>query len=586
MAENKDKGLETYLNKVAEIFNEHKREFDENLASAETGVIEPVGVYEEHHDESVEEFAAMLDEVATDDVNTNAFEFQQSEGNIADPVSYDGIDALYNVDDEPRYADTQVFASDYYVNGTGLDFDPSYGMSEQASDSTSVIAEIIDEDSDNVEDFIEAEIIESMDADADFIDDDMLDDLEDDFEFNDDEFALLLDEEERELDAQIDKLGKLVSDASEFQEQADLDSSVSDSDSGENVEACYPIENEEAVFDVEAEVIDVMPEGIAQAPTLADEMALGEPVDSDYASELEHEENVETADGIVIDESEEAPSTEQAAYDTVPSDVDAADSTESETSASCDNGETEDVAEEQREDESPSHGEQPPTQSAEPSEDSEDSSEADSEAEDGDDFETEEIVPEDVIKDAEEVLGEDLTALAETIDNDTFDPEIASAQAIMSARTFCDDMHYLPGEEEVKVSGLGDADQAYTFAKIPAIYDARGQEICLGDEMAYRNDFYEIGPVIGIGEDCFFTLSLSTDTRKDSYGEREKAQWFLYEKDGTPREFYHYNPDTLERLGALIYNTDYDMDELVSRFRLFASKERRLHEEKRNFGDR
>lgn len=708
MADSKDKGLESYLNKVAEIFNEHKHELEDDFAEAETEVIEPVSfdeaedLYAGYSSESLEDFAAQLDEVAVDGDELVA----GGSESVDEPAdAYDGIAALYDVDDAPYGEEDAVLSGNYYMTQTGLDFDPSYGAAiqdgnpqrEGYDECDAVLAEAHDLLSgDSAVSFIEEEFSEEdldammdspvrisgepliaevafgveeeiadggelasqgeivgsaedaedvieepvMEADIELIDDDgFLDEFDDefdeDFDFADDEFDLLF-EEERELDAQLDKLGELVSNTAEPIEPIadDINALVADDEEGtSDFEQPY-------LFDPEAETVDVEPEGITQAPTLADEVTLGEPIEEDYASELEYgEEDIsvevepDSPEPISLEEAEaegESVLVEATAEEdielVIEDDVEIGEVIEN---VIVEESEEEDVAPDSElvideDDVEEVAGEVEPedelivehvAEEGTPEAIEELASEVEAEAEveseiaanEGEADEPElpdeakptpvpvadddlmggAIVPEDVLKDAEEALGEDLTALAETIDNDTFDPEIASAQAIMSTRTFCDDMHYFPEEDEVKVSGLGDADQAYTYAKIPAIYDARGQEICLGDEMAYRNDFYEIGPVIGIGEDCFFTMSLSTDTRKkDSYGEREKAQWFLHEKDGTPREFYHYNPDSIERINALIYNTDYDMDELVSRFRLFASKERRLQDEKRNFSDR
>lgn len=177
-------------------------------------------------------------------------------------------------------------------------------------------------------------------------------------------------------------------------------------------------------------------------------------------------------------------------------------------------------------------------------------------------------------READELLGEELVAFAENslvVDED-------------DEHGLCHDDAWGGGENEEivsdeMISGIGESSYDVTWSKIPAIYDIRGQEICLGDEMAYRNDYRGIGPVIGIGKDCFFTLTISTSTgrepAKNSLGEVERQQWDLYDANGEKREFYHYNPDTIDRLSALIYDEDYEIDELIDRFRQYVAKERR-----------
>lgn len=177
-------------------------------------------------------------------------------------------------------------------------------------------------------------------------------------------------------------------------------------------------------------------------------------------------------------------------------------------------------------------------------------------------------------READELLGEELVAFAENslvVDED-------------DEHGLCHDDAWGSGENEEivsdeMISGIGESSYDVTWSKIPAIYDIRGQEICLGDEMAYRNDYRGIGPVIGIGKDCFFTLTISTSTgrepAKNSLGEVERQQWDLYDANGEKREFYHYNPDTIDRLSALIYDEDYEIDELIDRFRQYVAKERR-----------
>lgn len=187
------------------------------------------------------------------------------------------------------------------------------------------------------------------------------------------------------------------------------------------------------------------------------------------------------------------------------------------------------------------------------------------------------IEHEEYLRETDELLGEELIAIVESEDYE-IDPDIASNHARNSMsedKTEEDDEELIPHD---MISGIGESSYDITWSKIPAIYDARGMEICLGDEMAYRNDYRGIGPVIGIGKDCFFTLAMSTATGnapKNALGEVERQQWDLLDSDGNKREFYHYNPDTIERLTALIYNEDYDIDDLLDRFRQFISKERR-----------
>lgn len=177
-------------------------------------------------------------------------------------------------------------------------------------------------------------------------------------------------------------------------------------------------------------------------------------------------------------------------------------------------------------------------------------------------------------READELLGEELVAFAENslvVDED-------------DEHGLHHDDAWDGGENEEivsdeMISGIGESSYDVTWSKIPAIYDIRGQEICLGDEMAYRNDYRGIGPVIGIGKDCFFTLTISTSTgrepAKNSLGEVERQQWDLYDANGEKREFYHYNPDTIDKLSALIYDEDYEIDELIDRFRQYVAKERR-----------
>lgn len=176
-------------------------------------------------------------------------------------------------------------------------------------------------------------------------------------------------------------------------------------------------------------------------------------------------------------------------------------------------------------------------------------------------------------READELLGEELVAFAENslvVDED-------------DEHGLCHDDAWGGENEEIvsdeMISGIGESSYDVTWSRIPAIYDIRGQEICLGDEMAYRNDYRGIGPVIGIGRDCFFTLTISTSTgrepAKNSLGEVERQQWDLYDANGEKREFYHYNPDTIDRLSALIYDEDYEIDELIDRFRQYVAKERR-----------
>lgn len=170
-----------------------------------------------------------------------------------------------------------------------------------------------------------------------------------------------------------------------------------------------------------------------------------------------------------------------------------------------------------------------------------------------------------LMQEAETALGEEIVMLVEedhdyAMDEDVPIDDILEDEAI----------EIIPQKAE---SGIGEAYNDVTWSKIPAIYDIRGQEICLGDEMAYRNDYRSIGPVIGIGKDCFFTLT--TGMRTNVLGENEIQQWKLHNAQGEKREFYHYNPDSIEKLTALVYDEDYEFDELIDRFRLFISKERK-----------
>lgn len=110
------------------------------------------------------------------------------------------------------------------------------------------------------------------------------------------------------------------------------------------------------------------------------------------------------------------------------------------------------------------------------------------------------------------------------------------------------------------------------YAKIKAIYDRDKKEIKLDDCMAFRERYRKIGKVIGIGDDCFFTLSISGAT--DSIGEVEKIMWRLHNKDGKENIYYHYEPDTIENLQELIYDDSYDIDNLMERMKLFITRER------------
>lgn len=170
------------------------------------------------------------------------------------------------------------------------------------------------------------------------------------------------------------------------------------------------------------------------------------------------------------------------------------------------------------------------------------------------------------MQEAETALGEEIVTFVEedhdyAMDEDALIGDVAEDEAVEPI---------IPQKTE---SGIGEAYNDITWSKIPAIYDIRGQEICLGDEMAYRNDYRSIGPVIGIGDDRFFTLT--TGMRTNVLGENEIQQWKLHNAQGEKREFYHYNPDNIEKLTALVYDEDYEFDELIDRFRLFISKERK-----------
>lgn len=200
-----------------------------------------------------------------------------------------------------------------------------------------------------------------------------------------------------------------------------------------------------------------------------------------------------------------------------------------------------------------------------------------------------------LMRDAEEELGEELSRAIEDSDGNDMPCELVSGAAAAvnmginpeadidaeqaselrsrSTEMVIDKMFAEEKEEEpaLMATGVGDSDHI-AYAKIPAIYDLRDEEIQLGDIMAYRNDWSSIGPVIGIGDQCFFTLASTTKT--DSYGETDKVLWNLYDSRGNRRPFYHYVPDSFERIIEKVYDPTYDIEDLLGRFRTEVHKVR------------
>lgn len=115
-------------------------------------------------------------------------------------------------------------------------------------------------------------------------------------------------------------------------------------------------------------------------------------------------------------------------------------------------------------------------------------------------------------------------------------------------------------------------DKSYRSAKdigrvsnVPAIFDAAGQEIRLGDRMAYGTCYNLLGEVVGIGRNCFFTVHLEEDA--DGTPTYIADQWIL---DGNPEDgghFYHYVEDNLTYIIDDIMDESVSLEELAGRFR-------------------
>ena len=102
-------------------------------------------------------------------------------------------------------------------------------------------------------------------------------------------------------------------------------------------------------------------------------------------------------------------------------------------------------------------------------------------------------------------------------------------------------------------------------SNVPAIFDVSGQEIRLGDRMAYGTCYNLLGEVVGIGRNCFFTVHLEEGA--DGAPTYVADQWIL---DGNPEDgghFYHYVEDNLTYIIDDIMDESISLEELAGRFR-------------------
>lgn len=103
---------------------------------------------------------------------------------------------------------------------------------------------------------------------------------------------------------------------------------------------------------------------------------------------------------------------------------------------------------------------------------------------------------------------------------------------------------------------------AAKLANIIAIYDKKDVEIKLGDKMAYGTPYDFLGEVVGIGNNCFFTVHMEEGAEGPTY---VADQWIL--DDGKDGGFYHYVEDSLERIIGDVMDETISLEELAGRFR-------------------